>query len=705
MSNSALPFRLVRRLTTAAAVAAVIAAPLRATAEDWPGQRGGGARHNASEVSLAPDSLTPLWQRSFRGVPIRDQEGPQDEMHLAAARGSLNLAIAGGHVALLAADASGPEQLEESYYLTVLDAAEGRTVNCTRVVANMGNERVYRWPYAGVSSSADTPYGLAVIHWDPQSGILFTGQGGYHSGYTAYRPLANADSYDGTPQPGVPAYASLRKNHPGLADPFGRTAEDFRTIIGTSETDRSLQPWAWGPSAFLGDPDNPESKKFDADWKPLHGRQGSSFYNTSAFFSVDPASPLMVMTKGAGWAHNTAGHAYLFNKHTGFKAVAEYPHLTVRGTDLQLRPFTSRGGVVANGRVFLAGPGQDLTGGELGAERPEGRLPKIDQGLALWAYDVVYDNRQPDDGHTGPGSAETARLIPAFQYAVPSAYEPDPDDIDSFGQSYYETDGFFRPKAMLADGKDLWFAWKPAQAGPVELLRAGDDGLDRHSLDVGRGAKGVDLWPKLGLTTAGGRKTLVYYTGYARHRQRYIPEDPETVLKQYTHKGNRWEDLSDADRKAFLEQARAVGIWSDPLGEPRTPAAVSVFDADSGRVRWTFDLSAHAESLPASGFWSYIDRSHLIVAGSWAYVGWVDTSGESAALRLVGLDLTADAPGPIDRTVPLDFPSEGNEGSVLLDLAAADGRLYGLVLEAENFWIRDPRWKRQHVIALGEAGE
>lgn len=671
---------------------------------DWPGLRKSGARHNSSSEGVTPETARLLWARSFRPVTFGDQDAPPDHLNLPGGYGSYNIAVVDGRVALLAVDHPDASSLPEGYHATVLDAADGRTLNCVRVIANKGNNRVYRWPYNGVSGSGDTPYGLAVIGWDAETGILFTGQGAYDSGYTAYLPLANADDYQpsGPLRDGVPAYAAQMAEHPGYADAFGRTRDQYQTIMGVGNEWDDLQPWAWGLTALYMD-DDPKNKKHDADLAKVFGRQGSSFYNTSAYFNIEADGPIIGLTKGAGWGHNTAGDAYLFSKCTGLKMVTSWPEEPRDEFGNRLRPFTSRGVVVAGRRVFLAGPSQDMNGNRtIGTERPEGLLPKVDQGLALWAYDYALSDEQPNDGVTGAAAAETATLRPAFAYRFDSRFEPT-DDIDSWGQSYYETDGFFRPKAMLADGKSLWFAWKPSQAEPVELVHATDDGAERFSLDVGRGAKGVDIWPKLSLVEQDGARRLAYYTGYAVHRKRYMPEDVEAALSRYEYRHKPWDELDDKTRNSFINQARNCGIWTDELLPPRSPARLSVFDAEKGKVAWTYDLSGNHPSLPANGFWSYIDRSHMVVAGRHAWVGWVDTTGEEAVLRLVALDVTADAPKPVEKAVPLGFPSEGNERSTLMDLAAVGGRLYAYVLQSENFWIRDPRWKAQHVIAVGGA--
>jgi outer membrane protein assembly factor BamB len=550
--------------------------------------------------------------------------------------------------------------------------------------------------------SGDTAPGIVNLSWDPQSGVLFIAQGAYNSAYTAYLPLANVSGHKaGQFQPGVPAFEYLDK-HPNYEDAFGRKRSEYRTIFGITLNEPGLKPFAWGPSAFYSNIAEEKGKpvRYDKDWESLFGRQGSSYYNTSAFFSLDTEGPLMATTKGADWGHNIAGDAYIFNKHTGLKAVTEWP-ADPQHEGRRLRPFTSGGALIGNGRVFLAGPGEDRDGdGHLGIRRPEGLIPKVDQGLYLWAYDYSMADKRPGDGVTGPAALETASLKPAFVHRFLSRYQPDPNDIDSYGQSYYETDGFFRRKAMLIDGKSAWMAWKPSQADAVELIHADDKEARTWSLEVGKGLKGVDLWPKISLSEQGGSKTIAYYTGYAQYRKRVMVEDVEAELKKYTHKGNRWEDLSDGDRNGFIRQARETGVWSGELFAPRGPAELAIFDASQGKLKWTYNLSDNHSGLQPNDFWCFIDRSHMVVAGKHVYVGWVDTSGEEAALKLVALDMTADKPTPVERKLPLGFPSKGNEKSALFDLIAVDGTLYALVTQSENLWIRDPRWKSQWVVAV-----
>lgn len=112
----------------------------------------------------------------------------------------------------------------------------------------------------------------------------------------------------------------------------------------------------------------------------------------SAFFSVDPEDPVIGLAKGAQWDHNMAGEAYLLNKYTGTKGHIEWPEQFKAAANTRLRPFTSGGVMMANGRIFMAGPSDDVDGDkQLGMQRPEARIPRVDQGLYLWACDYVAE--------------------------------------------------------------------------------------------------------------------------------------------------------------------------------------------------------------------------------------------------------------------------------------------------------------------------
>jgi hypothetical protein len=667
--------------------------------ENWAGLEGGGLRHNASAVDIEPAQLKTIWSRTFPTLPIGDQKGPNDENNFAAGKGAWNLTLIEGKIAIVAAQrADVPNELND-YYCTVLNASDGKTQNFIRIKSSQGNSRAYRWPHYCVSASGDNISGIVQVAWDPQTGIFFAAQGAYLSSYTAWLPLANMDSFQpATFQEGIPAYRQLQQKHPGFQDAFGRTRSEMKTVFGSGNIIDEIQPYTWGLSGLYLAPQRPKSlrsdkpRRYDEDFLTLFGVQGSSYYNTSSHFTLDTQGPLIGLCKGADWGHNTGGDAYLFSKYTGMKVTTSWPYPA--GIE-RLRPFTSGGVIIGNGRVFCAGPAE----GRLGIDRPEGRVPKMDQGLYLWAYDCVLSDEKANDGFSGPGINETATLKPAFVRKFDSRFTPDPADIMSYGQSYYECDGFYRNKAMLIDGKDLWMAWKPSAKDSVELIHASDQKAETFSLGVGSGLYGVDLWPKISLSCPGGRKIITYFTGYARYRKRFIPEDTEAALRRIH--GEDFSKLSQDEIKNTLKHARQAGIWDKELLPPRGPAQLAVFDVVSGKLKWTYNVSKNHPTLPENEFWTFLDKTQMVTAGKWAYIGWVDTTDAQAVLRLLAFDITLDKPVPVVKTFPLGFTSRENEKSVLFDLIAADGRLYALITQSQCLWIRDPRWTNQHVLAIG----
>ena len=173
-------------------------------------------RHNASAVDIPPQALAKIWQRRFVPLPIGDQEGLNDEMNFAAGKGAWNLTLLEGKLALIGVEHPNVPNDENDYYCTVLDATDGSTVNWIRIKSSQGNTRAYRWPHYCVSASGDNISGIVQTAWDRQSKILFVAQGAYPSSYTAWRPLANIDSYDGTFHDAIPAYEQLATEHPAF---------------------------------------------------------------------------------------------------------------------------------------------------------------------------------------------------------------------------------------------------------------------------------------------------------------------------------------------------------------------------------------------------------------------------------------------------------------------------------------------------------
>jgi len=661
------------------------------------------------------------WQRSFPcNVPIGDQESEgNNELDLAAGKGSFNLAAHGDHLALVAADVEeSPRNEILDYYLTVLDASSGETENVIQIIGSKGNQRVYHHPYNTVSMATDTPTGLLPIYWDRDTGILFTGQSGYNTAYTAYLPLTNTAAFEsGQAQPGAPAYTVHADAFPDYADSFGRTRAEQISRFGVAKDRRAgLVPEVWGPSgSYVGE--DPEAR-FDLDYneekdnRPQPGEgaglgMGLSFYNLPSMPHSGPGSPVIGLINGDGVGHNTAGKPMLYHKQTGMKAMAalpDFPPITFEGKQLESRPFTHDGMKMLGDRIYFVGPSEDRTGnGQLGTDRVYQRLDILDQGLALWAVEIEMEDRQPNGGAAGEIAAETVTMKPLFHYTLPSRFETKPGDFANGAQSYYEGDGFYRPKPFLVDEEGIWFAWKPNREDPVELVRADANEVKAYPLGVGKGLMGVDLWPALEMSTGNEGSRLVYFAGVGEHRVRSVPEDPEAELaRHFASTGKDWDGLPAKEKTKLADAAKRSGIWSLDSKPPRGPAEIAVFEPESGSIAWTYDISAHHPSFPVNGFWSSANESHLAVRDHTALVAWVDASKPDGEAELVVLsfDTQAEKPNPQVQRFPLGFSGAGNAKSWLTDLIEHEGRLFALVTQSDRFGMRDPRWAAQHVVAL-----
>ena len=74
-------------------------------------------------------------------------------------------------------------------------------------------------------------------------------------------------------------------------------------------------------------------------------------------------------------------------------------------------------------RLFLFGPAEDRNkDGMLGSKRPEGNIPNVDQGLAIWAYDLSLHDHNENDGAKGLERFDTVALELAFAHTRPSTY-------------------------------------------------------------------------------------------------------------------------------------------------------------------------------------------------------------------------------------------------------------------------------------------
>lgn len=636
------------------------------TEENWIGEFGGGAHWNASAADLPPSALNILWHRVLNDVVKDGDWNTYSERNIPAGKGSANLVLVDGKLALIAKDGSAaPSPGSPTGYLTVLDAASGETLNCISIVLNRGNQRVYNWPNL-VSMGTDSAPSIAGIAWDPQTKILFTAIGAYNMSYTAYRPLDNVSAFKkGSCQAGVPAYRALFDEHRELQDAFGRSRNELASTVGTnSNPPEPMQPHLWGMSGTYGLSDG---VKEDVDWRSLYGA-AAKYYNSSSFIRLDPKGDLIGLTIGGGtFGHGGALAALLYSKHSGLKALSKRPETKVlptpaypRGAPSMLHPFATRGVILYDGKVYMSGPGDDTFG--TARSLADGR--GSDQGLYLWAYDYSMHDRKPNDGETGPSAKETADLSLLWTHRFESA---NTTVSDNNHDSWHEDDGYRRNKAMLVDDGTLWMAWKASKSEGVQLAHAGPEGKEVFDLQVGKGAIGEDFWGKISLARAEGKKYLVYYTGHAKARGR----------SSGTHMS------------------------------PRSPAALAVFDVSAKKLLWHRSLSSDQPSLRPNGSWTQIDRSQMVVAGRWAYVAWIDTSASTASLHLLAFDV-ADAQGmPREKILPLGFPSASHRDSALFDLIAAEGKLYALVYQANELELDSPTpkmmWSAQHVVALGSA--
>jgi hypothetical protein len=320
-----------------------------------------------------------------------------------------------------------------------------------------------------------------------------------------------------------------------------------------------------------------------------------------------------------------------------------------------------RGGMQAGGRIFVMGPADDCDGdGTFGNARgfgfgtePEDQdnwprglcMDSPDQGLFLGAWDAV-------------GEGDQLALKPAWAYRLHSPHIPPKGPNEA--ESYLETDGFYRPKAHCWDGAGgVWAAWKPTRAGGMQLVHAGPNNLETWETVLGAGAMGQDVWPRIAATGQPGCETIILFAANAVHRP-YICAGPRFGV---------------------------IRAWAEEVQPPAAPPALTIFDATSRNTRWTYTFT-HAPWIPPphdSVGWQ--ERTHMVVAGDWCWVGWVDaTSDGEAALRLAAFPMKAGKPEPHLLDFPLGFPAREHPASALTDLIACDGQLFALVLRAKTIY-------------------
>lgn len=612
-----------------------------ASQENWPGYEGGNLHHNASvvDVDLAKSSV--LWDARFDHPVDCNTTNP-------GFFGSRNLAYRDGKIALVAAN--GSQGFERgTCYVTILSAADGKVVNCLATTQTTGPRRnQMRYPTSNYMEAYDTGIGITVLNWDPKTGVLFLRNGGDNPGNTAYLPLVNVASYKGGVQKGVGAYEAFLAKYPDFKDADGNVRRD-KEIPCDEKRYLDGDQWDYGTL------------------KPTFNNQP----NSTAFFEVDPISGLMAAALEP--AHRQAGGYFLLSAYTG-----QYAKVSRQNLAPGKQVFAKWGGIRAgSGRVFFIGPCDDTAGD--GFETSVYKPDKPDQGLAIRAYKVAWEDRQDNAGYDGPGKAETAVLTKAFEYEFHSTHKPtSPEDAES----YLELDAFHRNKTWLIDGDGVWAAWKKNRRENLELVHCEDESSRTYDLGIGAGQRGQDIWGHMSLATVGGRKYVVYYAGNAMYRQ--------------------------YERQGKPRDGGSLAIWATGTGKPLGPSAIAVFDVTTGKVVWTYTLNAadgsgpHA-SLPANEAEGYFDRSAMVVAGSHAFVAWVDANGQgNAMLRVLSFDIAAKGEAhPAEFAYDLHVPKASDRKGGVFDLIAANGTLYALVTESSTLDSGHHTWNAQRVVAIG----
>ncbi len=678
--------------------------------EDWPGYEGGGPRRNASAVDIVPDRLSVSWIRRFdRQVVIgRNLDPVPHEQRLKwgalnGAFGSRNLVLMDGRLALIAAGHDQPIQAGagDTAWLTLLDHTTGKTVNCIQVAVSKGKAGVWGWPQAPWTDANDLLIGQVVLDWDRERNACFVSVGGDGARYTAYLPAANLDGYaPGGFQMGVPAFQEIVENHSQLQDAFGRPRAELVSLHSPAGPQPAGPAEAahWGPSLVPKDAEGrhtaidnrlpillPPGAPVPEPNTMASGLYQNNVFNRTAFVAIDAEGPGIAM--GQSW-HADACSYYIANKWTGLYGMAEpLPPLRLVDEDgntaayPHARPFAKWGGFLAHrNRLYGMSPGtDDDRSGELGLVNGAGwQTRRRDQGLGLWAYDLKWEDRQANDGATGAAAAETATARLAWGWSRKSHSRE-----EAINESWLEADGLYRNKAMLVDDQGaLWATWTRSVADGMELVRADESGQKGWLLGIGKGRAGHETWPHLAMAKLGSKRLIISYAGNAWRRAR--------VPYRLTHS-------NCAEKEGALIQ----DAWGETDEPPSGPPELAVFDAASGSVVARLDLGKFADDLPPNEFFGYTDRSHLVVAGRFAYVGWVGTKNQGEAeLVLAAVDLEKPGAGPVIRRFQLGFPAETNPASALIDLIAADGRLHALIYRSDALTYGDQRWYEQVLVSL-----
>jgi hypothetical protein len=537
--------------------------------------------------------------------------------------------------------------------LRVLSAATGATAARLRTHQVNGGHSNNRYPTGMLTDGRDALWGHTSATWDEAAEVIYLRGSGDNAWNTAYRPFANqADWKTDDPVDGFPL-------HPSLA----------QAALAKAEANQGK-------------------------WFVHIDEYGRNTHNISCFLELDPQSPF-IWTVGEG--HTQAGDPGMFirrdngttinvpPKRSGWMPTNDAPGL-VPSPDHRFGGFRFwRGVMQAGGRCFAMGPGDDCDGdGTFGnacgfgfGTEPEDQnnwpkglyMDSPDQGLFLGAWDAA-------------STGDTLVLKPAWAYRLHSPHIPPKGPAEA--ESYLETDGFFRPKAWCWDGAGgVWAAWKPTRAGGMQLLHAGSKGLENWDTPLGAGAMGQDVWPRIAATGNPGHETIALLAANAVHRP-YLCVGPCFGV---------------------------IRAWAEEAQPPASPNALTVFDAASRSIRWTYPFTTAPWIPPPHDSVGWQERTHLVVAGRWAWVGWVDaTASGEAQVRLVAFNLDEAKPEPRTWAFPLGFAAGDYPASSLTDLVACDGRLFALMLRAKTIYTPNATqtwggggpgdWDAQIVIAL-----
>ena len=389
--------------------------------------------------------------------------------------------------------------------------------------------------------------------------------------------------------------------------------------------------------------------------------------NHTSFFAVDSGSDLVVVPDNYGHRQSSMAGLAAVSKSSGTiikHSISNNGQMHRKFGKVGLSsPFAQWGAyIISQNTLYYLGPADDNNGdGRLGdtqlcadSSYKEKEMAKDisgegskrwnaqnpDQGLAIGAMTFELDEAN-----------ESVAFTSLYEHRLNSPHIPQHGPADA--ESYLETDHFRRNKAFLVDDGGVWCVWQKSKNYGAELVYASRSGVETWPMGDCKGVRGQDVWPSLSLTNDGENEYIVYYAGNA-HTREYLDKEPPF---------------------------RPVACFG-PEEEPLRPAQIAVFDTRSKSVVYTYDISEKYPSLPANLAQHYIDMSHMVCSGKWAYVGWLDTTEKEASLKLLAFDVTRHNTSPVLHSTSLGFGTQGADGysrSFLEDLIAVDGQIHARV--------------------------